>query len=33
MGVSIFYVWNLVFIRLPISNSYVWGLEILTFKG
>ena len=33
MGVSISYVWGLVFLRLSGRDSYVWGLRILTFWG
>ena len=33
MGDSISYVWELVFLCLGVSNSYVLGLGILTFGG
>ena len=41
MGVSLSYVWELVFftlggkgfLRLGVSHYYVWGLVILTFGG
>ena len=33
MAVRVSYFWWLVFLRLGVGNSYVWGLVNLTLKG